>query len=218
MRERDLQKLKEPVELTCLIVLAVITLVGGVDIVRYALLGMAVPLLAICVVAVLFILVAALAWKSRLPAAFLIVGIFALILGINTNYLETTLFNLGFFIQAAVSILGAVIGTVLAVRKNVRPHMPAIGLLASALVLLAGSLALWLGGTAAARGASTAGHEIWAVPSQFDAACDQAGTVELLTYQTKAYATDQRDVEKSANVYLPYGYDDGNLSLYHVLG
>lgn len=208
MRERDLQKLKNPVELTCLIALAVVTLIGGVDIVRYALLGMAVPLAAICIVEALFILAAALAWRSRLPAVLLVVGIFALVLGINTNYLETTLFNLGFFIQAAVSILSALIGTVLSIRKGVRPHMPAIGLLAVALVLLAGSLVLWLGGTAAARNASSPGHEIWAVPSRFDAVCDQAGTVEPLTYQTKAYATDQRDVEKRTNVYLPYGYDE----------
>lgn len=208
MREHNLQKLRDPVELTCLIGLAVIALVGGVDVIRYALLGRAVPLLSVCVVEVLFILTATVAWRSRLPILFLAVGVFALVLGINTNYLETTLFNLGFFVQAAAAILTAAIGTVLTARHHVRPCRPAWGLLITALVVLAGSLAIWLGGTAAARSASAAAREIWAVPSRFDAPCEQAGTVELLTYQTKAYATDQREVEKSANVYLPYGYDD----------
>lgn len=54
-----------------------------------------------------------------------------------------------------------------------------------------------------------AGKSIWAVPEQYDAQmCDQQGTVEEITYQTKAYATDKRIVEKKALVYLPYGYDE----------
>ena len=34
------------------------------------------------------------------------------------------------------------------------------------------------------------------------------GTVEEVVYDTKAYATDERDVKKTAYVYLPYGYSE----------
>ena len=51
-------------------------------------------------------------------------------------------------------------------------------------------------------------REIWAVPAQFDAQeVQQPGTVEELVYQTRAYATDGREVEKRTLVYHPWGYD-----------
>ena len=50
--------------------------------------------------------------------------------------------------------------------------------------------------------------ELWAVPAQYDETePKQAGTVEEVVYNTKAYATDEREVKKTAYVYLPYGYD-----------
>jgi enterochelin esterase-like enzyme len=55
----------------------------------------------------------------------------------------------------------------------------------------------------------SADNEIWAVPEKYDSQeCDQAGTITKITYQTKAYGTDMRCIEKSAYVYLPYGYDE----------
>ena len=48
---------------------------------------------------------------------------------------------------------------------------------------------------------------LWAVPSKYDEEePEQAGTVEEVVYDTRAYATDGRSVKKSAYVYLPYGY------------
>ena len=51
--------------------------------------------------------------------------------------------------------------------------------------------------------------ELWAVPEKYDGAePEQAGTVEEVVYETKAYATDERTVTKTAYVYLPYGYSE----------
>lgn len=53
--------------------------------------------------------------------------------------------------------------------------------------------------------------EIWAVPAKYDSIpCPEAGTVEVLEYETRAYATDNRPVTKRAYVYLPYGYTAEN--------
>ena len=67
-----------------------------------------------------------------------------------------------------------------------------------AAILLCGALGGWIGNTVKAKNVThAAGKSIWAVPEQYDAQmCDQQGTVEEITYQTKAYATDKRIVEK----------------------
>ena len=50
---------------------------------------------------------------------------------------------------------------------------------------------------------------MWAVPAKYDGEePEQAGTVEEVVYDTRAYATDERDVKKTAYVYLPYGYSE----------
>lgn len=41
----------------------------------------------------------------------------------------------------------------------------------------------------------------------YEQECEHPGIVEHISYKTKAYATDERTVEKQACVYLPYGYD-----------
>ena len=45
------------------------------------------------------------------------------------------------------------------------------------------------------------------VPDLYSEASDQPGTVEMLVYDTKDYAGDESDIQKTAYVYLPYGYD-----------
>lgn len=50
----------------------------------------------------------------------------------------------------------------------------------------------------------------------------EAGTIEQITYTSKDYFGDGGDVEKAANVYLPYGYDESKqynvLYLMHGIG
>lgn len=57
--------------------------------------------------------------------------------------------------------------------------------------------------------ASPAKNELWGVPYRYDKSqCPEAGELEKITYQTRAYATDSRTVTKEAYVYLPYGYSE----------
>ena len=78
-----------------------------------------------------------------------------------------------------------------------------------AVVILAGFLGFWKVRYEAAHNAQgQARDELWAVPAKYDETePTQPGTVEEVVYNTKAYATDERDVKKTAYVYLPYGYD-----------
>lgn len=189
---------------------AVILLAGVFDLVRYIILGEPVSLVTVCVIEILFAVFAYSAWKTGLSLLFLPVAAAGGVLFFTTTHFETTMYNSGWLIQAAAAAVGTVSGTIGQIRKKYtvrRPSWPAVtaGVLTAVLALGA-----WYGNTSAARDAdNTARRSVWAVPAQFDSReCDRPGTVEELTYQTKAYGTDGRDVEKRALVYLPYGYDE----------
>lgn len=190
--------------------LGIIVLTGCLHLARYIALGSLLGFVTVLVIEALFALIGYMAWKGRLPGLFLVIAAAAVVLFINTNYLETTMFNIGFLVQAIAAVLGAVLGLAFMIREKqpVRCVPYIAGLLTIAIV--AAFLATWKTGTDQAKTAQgVARREIWAVPEQFDsAACNQPGTVEEVAYQTKAYGTDGRDVEKHALVYLPYGYDE----------
>ena len=180
-----------------------------VDIIRYAVLGQPVALLTAIVVNALFMLVAAAALFGRLHALYALIAVFAAVLFFTTNNFGTTLFNFTYIVQAAVSATGAVAGTTFAVIKKDKPKIkPALVLLAVAVTIVAVFGIVWGACVASAKNITTAQVEIWAVPTAFDKTdCPQKGTLERLDYKTKAYATDKREVSKSAYVYLPYDYD-----------
>ncbi|MCD8341390.1 MAG: hypothetical protein LUC87_04435 [Clostridiales bacterium] len=190
--------------------LAVIALVGCIYIVRYALLGKTLPLVTMCIVEVLLILVAYIAWRGRAPWLLLADGVGCIVLFSLTNSTTVSLFNFGFGIQAAAALLGAVLGTIFAVRARQGLRKGALVPTVALLLIVASVLAFWQVNVAIDKSTEGAAQtELWAVPSAYDSVdCAQPGTVERFTYQTKAYATDERDVEKSAYVYLPYGYDE----------
>lgn len=193
------------------IALAVMAVVTCVDLIRYLMLGVMTPFLTMLLVEGLFLLIGITAWKGRMPWLLLIVGGFSVVLFCTMNNMETTLFNAGFLIHAVVSIAAALLGTIFLLRQKLKPTIRGTSVisLALAVCLAGGFLITWKLETDDAKSAvGTATQELWAVPEQFDSVeCAQAGTVEKITYQTKAYATDQRSVEKDAYVYLPYGYD-----------
>lgn len=191
-------------------VMAVILIVGTADIIRYIMLGMAVPLATVCILEILFAILAYTSWRTGLSCLLLPVAAAGFVLFYTTNNFETTMFNAGFLIQAAAAAFGTVVGTIGLIRKKYplrKPPTPEIlaGTLVAVLVLGA-----WYGNVSVSKGMEEmARKSIWAVPEQYDSEeCSRPGTVEKLTYETKAYATDERAVEKTAYVYLPYGYNE----------
>lgn len=181
------------------------------DVIRYGMLGKAVPLMTVGLVETGLLLCAWAAVKSRLSLFFAVNGAAGCILFFITNFHTVHTFNYGFLLQGIAGILACVLGSLAAIIKRIKPVcFPAAPV---AVLIVTGGLflGLWKYHTDMAKGKELpyAVSETWAVPSRYDSVeCDQPGRVEQITYQTKAYATDSRDVEKQAYVYLPNGYDE----------
>lgn len=193
-----------------LVFLLAILVIGVIHIIRYILLGSLIPLLTICIIEILFLCISYTAWKTGILCLYFPIAVAGVILFFTTNNFETTMFNVFFLIQAIFSGIAVLAGIISIITKRIRIRKPSIAILLVAAILLCGALGGWIGNTVKAKNVThAAGKSIWAVPEQYDAQmCDQQGTVEEITYQTKAYATDKRIVEKKALVYLPYGYDE----------
>lgn len=193
----------------CLITTALLILLACADIVRFAVLGDKNAFITFCLIAIVFILLSYTAWKSRMPFLYLLIVVAAFVLYFNTNFSTSTYyFNWLFLGEAIVAALGGILGTVAMLWKKIPVGRTAVFPLVASVLILAGFLGFWkLRYEAAYNAQGQARDELWAVPAKYDEEePKQAGTVEEVVYDTKAYATDERSVKKTAYVYLPYGY------------
>ena len=200
---------KDAVDWICRITSGILILFACIDIVRFAMLGDKTAFITFGVIAVAFILLAVAAWKSRMPFLYLVIGAAAFVLYFNTNFSTSTYyFNWLFLIECMIGALGGIAGTVVMIWKKIPMNRLAILPLAAAAAILAAFLGFWKMRYEAAHNADgQARDELWAVPEKNDGAePEQTRTVEEVVYETKAYATDERTVTKTAYVYLPYGY------------
>lgn len=115
-----------------------------------------------------------------------------------------------FLVESIIAALGGILGIAVMIGKKIPVGRVAVLPLLAAVLILAGFLGFWKVRYEAGHEAQgQARDELWAVPAKYDAEeSEQAGTVEEVVYDTKAYATDERDVKKTAYVYLPYGYSE----------
>lgn len=208
---KEMQKLpQERIDLVNVLAMCAISLIGCIDVIRYIRLGNGVALATICIIEMVFFITAYIAWKSRLSCLNLSIAIVGCVLLFTMNNFETTMFNAAFLVQASAGAASSVTGTIIAVRHKTKLNrLPAAAVTAGALILLTAA-GIWQFNTITARHSKSAANaDVWAVPVRYEeGACTQEGTVETITYQTKAYATDQRQVEKTACVYLPWGYEE----------
>ncbi len=192
--------------------LAAVILIGVLEVIRYAMYGDMTALITVCIIEGAAVLICAGAWGNQFFGAFLLIGAGFAVLAFITNNPGTTLMdNKGYIIQAAFGICGCIISLLLLKKRGlVLPRKSRAAILGLGVTLLAGSGIIWLAGTRIAHAeAGNAEPTIWEVPAEYDETESRApGTVEKLHYETKAYATDGRTVEKTAYVYLPYGYNE----------
>lgn len=206
MRKSDVKKITVA-DIVALAVTAAVCIVGIVGIIRYAVLGNAAALITIIAVQAAFICCCLAAWLGRCHILYVPVAAAGIVLYFFMNNAETTQFNADLLIQGIIAAAGAVACTVFAVIKRVRPGKLAAIIMVPAVLIVAVYGIVWGASTAAADGLTSAQTSIWSVPDKYEATdCPEQGSVEELTYATKAYATDGRTVEKRALVYLPYGY------------
>ena len=190
-------------------VFCMLLVLGAMQVVRYLMLADAVMALTILVIETLIGMVAFAAWHSRMPFLLLPVTAGCFVLNSFLNYSETTKFALLILVQGIIAALWAVLGTAWMLRKKEKPGKLSWIPLTAVLVIVCTVLAFWKINTEKDRQwDGHAKHAVWAVPAKFDTGeITEAGTLEELIYETKAYATDGRTVQKRALVYLPYGYD-----------
>ena len=82
----------------CFIPAVVLILLSGIDILRFAILGDKTAFITFSLIAVVFILVAYTARKSRIPVLYLVIAVAAFVLYFNTNFSTST-----YYFQLAVS-------------------------------------------------------------------------------------------------------------------
>ena len=202
---------KDAVDWICRITSGILILFACIDIVRFAMLGDKTAFITFGVIAVVFILLAVAAWKSRMPFLYLVIGAAAFVLYFNTNFSTSTYyFNWLFLVESIIAALGGILGIAVMIGKKIPVGRVAVLPLVAAVLILAGFLGFWkVRYDAGHEAQGQARDELWAVPAKYDAEeSEQAGNVEEVVYDTKAYATDERVVKKTAYVYLPYGYSE----------
>ena len=158
----------------------------------------------------LMLLLAWAAFQGRMPFLLLGVAVGGFVLNSFLNYGETTHFASLILWQGILAAVWAVLGTVWMLwKKEKGGKLPWLPLALMLLILISVGL-VWKKNVDADR--AWDGHArraVWAVPAKYDTGeIAEAGTLEELVYETKAYATDSRPVTKRALVYLPYGYDE----------
>ena len=209
MATREDKNKKHTLDLICKITSVLLILFAGMDIVRFGILGDKTAFITFSMIAAVFILLAYTAGKSKMPFLYLLIAVAAFVLYFNTNFSTSTYyFNWLFLVECIVGASGGILGTVFMIWKKIPMNRLAVFPLAAAVMILAAFLGFWKMRYEAAHDADAqARDELWAVPEKYDGAePEQAGTVEEVVYETKAYATDERTVTKTAYVYLPYGY------------
>lgn len=190
----------------------VIILIAGLWImIRQILTLEMVSILNVCLIESILCLTAYCAFRGRVYYLFLPAAAGGAVLTGCTCFIGVTPIDKWYLLQTAAALAALVFGAFIWLPKRKLPSLSSVPKAAAgtAIFLTAASLSVWGVNTVAAKQAALSTEKsIWAVPSHYDLRTEsQAGTVERISYQTKAYATDNRTVTKSACVYLPYGYD-----------
>ncbi len=208
MRELRRRITERPVEAICMVAVVTTSIIAIYDIIRYVLLGEPLSIITFVVVWALMVLDAVAAWRAKLPVLLLPAVVGSIVLSNTLNYSGWAEFNTEMYVQAAITLICMIAGTVVQIRFRQMPVRAGGRVLAAIAVIVVVCLGVWQGSAAVARSHTDVQTELWDVPSLFAQEADEQGTLELIEYETKAYATDEREVTKSAYVYVPYGYDE----------
>lgn len=186
-----------------------IGLTGLIALTRYLLLGQTLAIITVLIINIWLLLFMYIIWKSDLPWLLAVVAFAFAVLFFITNYFVMILFNVEYLIQAVIATIGFLSSSYFAFKHKIVPQRTSIvAIILIGLITLSIGL-IWGVNHIYVSNKTTVEHEIWTVPDRYDAyESPQQGSIEEITYQTYAYATDNRAVEKTAFVYLPYNYDE----------
>lgn len=192
------------------ITMCVMFLLSIIAVARYLTLGEFWATVTVLVIHALVCLVSFAGWRFRLPELFILItaGCFAVHFFTTGSTVQT--FYAGHLIQGAAALAGCAAGCAVKIRFRCPKKKRTAAPIAGCAVILAAVCLVWGGASFLDKKAGIpAENQIWSVPARYDSKeCSQAGTLEEFAYRTKAYATDERNVEKTVLVYLPYGYSE----------
>ena len=102
------------------ILAVVLVLLSGIDIVWFAILGDKTAFITFSMIAVTFMLVAYMAWKSKMPFLYLVIAAAAFVLYFNTNFSTSTYyFNWLFLVESIIAALGGILGIAVMIGKKI---------------------------------------------------------------------------------------------------
>lgn len=197
-------------DLINLITFILISALGLINIIIFATFKDLYLTLTMVIINIIIISLALTAYLSKVSLIYIVIGVIEIVLNSYTNS-STVSFVYFYLISAIIAILGGLIITIFMIYNKELPLVKKLlfGLLP--LVIALGSLITVVSYDQIDRNKDTTSLNTWNVPSFIDSKeATNKGKVENLIYETKAYATDSRKVNKKVNVYLPYGYDENN--------
>lgn len=189
--------------------MALLALIGLYEVLHTALLGRLLPVLMMLLIQAAVLLLGRIAQKGHQPWWMALPCAGCIVLFFYMNNPATTLYHASLLATAAVCGGWTIAGCVLLfLKKDTVASVPLRPLCVLCALAVLGGLTWGISVRAEKRQQGAAKPAIWAVPTQWDSSDTEAqGTVEEIFYPTHAYATDRREVTKSALVYLPAGYD-----------
>ena len=181
-------------------------IIAIINIVIYACVGEIKLFLTMFIINILILLFNLIGYKTKLPILYIGSSIVMIILNSLTNY-DTFVFNYTYLIGAILLIIGSVIEIIFLIIEKQKPQFKGIIYIASFSIILCSFFSYYFIECNIDKNKTNVELNKWAVPSFIDnKECENKGEVLQISYKTKAYATDNREVIKSANVYLPYNY------------
>ncbi len=123
----------------------ILVLLSGIDIVRFAILEDKTAFITFSMIAVTFMLVAYMAWKSKMPFLYLVIAETAtFVLYFNTNfYTSIYYFNWLFLVENIIAALGGILGIAEMIGKKIPVGRVAVCRFLAAVQILAGFLGFW---------------------------------------------------------------------------
>lgn len=201
---------KKKIELISLINLCVNVIVTLINIILYACTKEINLFLTMFFINITILLLTFIAYKTKLTILLIGSGVAMIVLHSLTNY-GTMTFSYAYLIGAILLFIGAVIQTIFQILEKIKPQIKGVPAIIIFLIIALGFSSFYIAELKTGENRRVVQHETWSVPSFIDKKeNEKQGEVKELIYKTKAYATDNREVIKKANIYLPYNYSSEN--------
>lgn len=202
----DIKKFNKS-EITSLCTLIVSILFSLINIIIYACVGEIYTFLTMLAFNIIILLISIIAYKTKVTILYAGAGAIMIVLHSLTNF-ATTNFSYAYLIGSIFLFIGAVIQTIFQIIEKQKPVLKGVPYIVVCGLLFVSLISTCLGEVAYGNNQSVVKKESWSVPNFVDnVESNEKGTIEEISYKTKAYATDKREVVKKANVYLPYNYN-----------